>query len=229
MDSLSIPSSAVARLLLSVESLARLDVLLYLRDRKGRPSTAKAVASACQISPVAAEQHLAKLCARGLVGVDIGTELHYSYRPFDPRTRVTVDELEVLSTTNREGLAAWLASSRIPHALIVEDDPDMRELIHVFMVSRGFGVTALPHGHASLACAAGDTLAASIIDIRPSSTPGLTLARALRSRPDPVLTVVTTSLGDVRLRSQLTNLGISAVLEKPFDLDELGRVLDTCS
>lgn len=196
-----------------------------MRSLGGRPATGCAVASALHLSPLAADRHLSKLCARGLLAVEIGTDLHYSYRPIEPKARAVVDELDRLSSVNPDSLAAWFAADR-PHVLIVEDDTDMREIVRAFMEARGFRATALPHGRETHACAESETLALSIVDVRPSFAPGLALARALRRRDEPIRTILTTSLGDVRLQAQIAGLGVAAVLEKPFDLEDLGRLVD---
>ena len=219
-------STSVARILASVESMIRLDALLQLRALRGKSATTRSIANACRISPLAAEQHLAKLCARGLVAVEIGTELHYSYRPIDPNTRAAVDELGVLVGTQREAVKAWFAAIQRPHVLIAEDHRDMREILRAFLESRGFRATALPHGHEALAYAAGELLALAIVDLRPSLMPGLALARTLYQRSEPVPTIVTTSFGDARLHARIAGLGISTILEKPFELDDLGRAID---
>jgi CheY-like chemotaxis protein len=218
-------SAPVARILAFVQSMTRLEVLLELRALKGRPTTAKTISKVCRISLLAAEQHLAKLCARGLLAVEIRTDLFYSYRPIDPNTRGAVDELQVLVVMERDALKAWFAAQR-PHVLIAEDDSDMREIVRAFMESRGFRTTALPHGREALAYAEGEPLTLAIVDLRSSLAPGFALARALQQRPDPVRIIATTSFGDARLHSRIAGLGISAVLEKPFELDDLGRVLD---
>ncbi|MFO0736522.1 MAG: response regulator [Labilithrix sp.] len=217
---------SVIQVLAIVESMARLDVLLFLRSLRGKATGRETVATACRMSSLAAEHHLARLCARGLLAVTIGEELHYSYRPIDPRMRAAVDELDRVSAAEPGILTAWFAAYRRPHALIVEDDADMREILRSFIESRGFQATALAHGRESLAWAETEPLSLAIVDVRPSFAPGLKLARALRQRATPIRTIVTTSLGDVRLHAQLSGLGVSAVLEKPFDLDELAGVIE---
>lgn len=201
-------------------------MLLYARALKGKSVTARTIASVCRMSIFAAELHLAKLCARGLLTVEIGTELHYSYNPIESRMRAPIDELDRLFITQRDTLAAWFKAGNRPHVLIAEDDADMREIVRSFMETRGFRATALPHGRESMACAEAESLALSIVDVRPSFAPGLALTRALRRRREPVKTIITTSLGDVRLHGQIAGLGVSAVLEKPFDLEELGKLLE---
>jgi CheY-like chemotaxis protein len=226
MPSTPVFSASVLRVLAFTESMTRLDVLLELRALSGKSATAKTIATACRISVLAADQHLAKLCGRGLLAVEIGTELLYSYRPIDPTTRAGVDEVQMLVLTQREAIRAWFAATQRPHVLIAEDDPDMREILRTFMESRGFRSTALPHGHEALAYAEGEALALAIVDLRPSPTPALALARALQQRPDPVRIIMTTSFADARLQSRIAGLTVSAVLEKPFELDELSRAVE---
>lgn len=226
MPSVPIFGPAITRILTLAESMARLEALLHVRGLQGRPVTSKAFAMACNVSPLAAELHLAKLCARGLLAVDIGTELQYRYHPLRPEVRAAIDEVGQLVATQRAALIAWFATAGRRRVLIAEDDADMRDILRCYLEARGFEVRALPLGREALACGEAETLVLALVDLRPAMAPGLQLTRVLRERPDPVRTIVTTSFGDARLHDRIAGLGVDAVLEKPFELDDIGRLLD---
>lgn len=88
-------SPALQQLAISVQTVERLAILLHVRALKDRRVTAQVIGTAFRVSAAAAEQHLAKLCAAGYLAVEIGTALHYSYRPMSPSLREAVDEAEL--------------------------------------------------------------------------------------------------------------------------------------
>lgn len=88
-------SPALHRLVASLESVERLEILLHVRNLRGRRVTAPAIAATFRVSASSAEQHLSKLCACGYLAVEIGTALHYTYRPISTSIREAVDEAEL--------------------------------------------------------------------------------------------------------------------------------------
>jgi ActR/RegA family two-component response regulator len=218
-------SPAIHRLVASVETVEALDLLLHVRSLKGRPVTARALAASGVASTAAAEHYLAKLCARGYLAVEIGMELHYSYRPIDMATRQAVDELDAEIALRRpEIVALFDITARV--ALIAEDDSDMREILRVSLENRGFRTKAMRHGHHAMVTAETENLALAVVSVRSALTNGLALLRALRERARPVPTIVMTSFSDARLRGSIDEIGVTHVLEKPFELDDFERVVN---
>lgn len=107
----------IARLLTSsIETVERLDVLLYLRESRGKLFGARAVAQALHMSTAVAEQHLAILCGRGFLTVSIGSDLIYGYQPVSAAIDAAMQDVAVLSRDRRQDILATLrdASERDP-------------------------------------------------------------------------------------------------------------------
>ncbi len=107
----------IARLLTSsIETAERLDVLLYLRENRGKSFGARSVAQALQMSTAVAEQHLAILCGRGFLTVSIGSDLIYGYQPVSAAIDAAMQEVADLSRDRRPEVIATLraASGRDP-------------------------------------------------------------------------------------------------------------------
>jgi hypothetical protein len=103
----------VARLLASsVETVERLDLLLYLRGLEGKAVAAKTVANARQTSIVSTEQNLAILCGRGFLTVNIGNDLLYAYQPISPTIDAVLGEVDTLVRDCREDVLKALLDDR---------------------------------------------------------------------------------------------------------------------
>ncbi len=63
-----------------IESIEQVEILMILRG-SGRARTARDVAGALREQPEAMRRELETLVARGLLDVEIGTEIGYRYRP----------------------------------------------------------------------------------------------------------------------------------------------------
>jgi len=115
-----VPEHLLRLLASSIESVERLDILLYLREHRGKSFGARAVATALHVSSSFAEQHLAILCGRGFLTVSIGTDLLYGYQPVSPAIDAALQEVEDL---NRDNRGAILATFK---------DRSERDPVHVF-------------------------------------------------------------------------------------------------
>lgn len=212
-----------------IDTTERLDVLLHVRGLRGRSASPEEVARASGIATAGAEWHLAYLCSCGFLSVAIGTELRYAYRPLTETIRTVVEELDRLNAHRRDELVEAIRTAQSRRAFIAEDDADMRELLRGALEARGFRVVTVTTGKEALARAAGDVFALAIVDLRASRSAGLALLRLLRARHADLPLIVTTALRDARLEAELAGLLVSAVLEKPFELEDLMRVVDSAS
>jgi hypothetical protein len=108
-DELDIPEHIARSLTATVESIERLDVLLYARAARGKAVAARGVGPALHLSVPMAEQHLAVLCGQGFLTVSIGSDLLYSYQP----KSLELDRaLEALAKLDRRGRAAFIDTFR---------------------------------------------------------------------------------------------------------------------
>ncbi len=116
-----------------------------------------------------------------------------------------------------------------PLVLIAEDDDEMRYLMTRALRRDGYDVLAVSDA---------DTLAALleatrsdgrdpdlvVSDVRMPGMSGLELVRWLRDRSWPMRTVLVSAFADDDTCTTARRLGVSHVLSKPFDLDDLRTV-----
>lgn len=107
----------LARLLtVAVETVERLEILLTLRRDHPRSTTAKVLARDLSIRASSVDTHLAILCGRGFLGVTIGSDLVYAYKPISAKIEQQVADLAELWATRRPDVQALLGPSTAPTA-----------------------------------------------------------------------------------------------------------------
>ena len=118
-----------------------------------------------------------------------------------------------------------------PRVLLVDDEFSIRTAMRRYFSRRGWSVTEAPDGASAqrlLDPSAGNVFDVVICDLRMPRFSGSDLYRWLaRNRPEAVERLVFSS-GDVISPEAATFLGQAhrPVLPKPFDLGELGRIVD---
>lgn len=106
------------------------------------------------------------------------------------------------------------------HILVVDDEPDLRDMIEEYLVQQGFSVTTAENGTAMRRVVAAQAVDLVVLDIRMPGEDGLSLARFLRERY-PVGIVMLTAAGEVVDRIVGLEIGADDYLGKPFDPREL--------
>ena len=110
------------------------------------------------------------------------------------------------------------AASRIA---VVEDEPDLREVVVDYLRLQGFTARPCPDGEtldAELADGAFDLV---LLDLNLPREDGLAIARRLRQLPHPPGIIMVTSLGEAMDRIVGLELGADDYIGKPFELREL--------
>ncbi len=106
------------------------------------------------------------------------------------------------------------------HILIVDDDPDLQEVLALTLEAAGHRVSQAPHGALALECVARELPDLILLDMKMPVMDGWAFAAAFHARHgDGVPLVVVTAAEDARSRARET--GAAAWLGKPFDLDAL--------
>ncbi len=105
--------------------------------------------------------------------------------------------------------------------LIVDDEPDVREVLEEYFASQGYA--AVPAENASVARekAAAQHVDVALVDIHMPGEDGLSLARHLRERYATMAIVMLTSAGTVVDRIVGLEMGADDYVAKPFDPREL--------
>ena len=82
--------------------------------------------------------------------------------------------------------------------LIVDDEPDVREVLEEYFVAHGYAVIGAESASAAKAMAAEHAIDLALVDIHMPGEDGLSLARHLRERYATIAIVMLTSAGDGR-------------------------------
>lgn len=105
--------------------------------------------------------------------------------------------------------------------LFVDDDPDLREAVHMMLDLAGYEVRCVENGERALDAVAEKMPAVVLLDMLMPVMNGWDCAAALRARYGPnVPIVVVTAAEHARARAAQIG-GVADVLRKPFDMDDL--------
>ncbi|RPI48781.1 MAG: response regulator [Betaproteobacteria bacterium] len=104
--------------------------------------------------------------------------------------------------------------------LIVDDDPDVRQMIVEYLSENGYETMQADSGEAMRQALAERVPDVALLDVRLGREDGLTLARYLRERYD-IGVIMVTAAGDVVDRVVGLEVGADDYIAKPFDPREL--------
>lgn len=105
--------------------------------------------------------------------------------------------------------------------LIVDDEPDVREVLEEYFVTHGYNALAVESAAAARKLAAQHPIDLALIDIHMPGEDGLSLARHLREHYSSLAVVMLTSAGTVVDRIVGLEMGADDYVAKPFDPREL--------
>jgi DNA-binding response OmpR family regulator len=115
----------------------------------------------------------------------------------------------------------------MPKILIVDDDQESRDLLSEVLQANGYEVGTVADGAAAREeLQRDDGYAVVIADLRMPKETGLELLRNLRQQRSKQALVLMSSFISGAERKLAQELGAHALLEKPFRLAELLRVVD---
>ena len=105
--------------------------------------------------------------------------------------------------------------------LVVDDEPDVREVLEEYFVAHGYAVIGAENAGAARAMAAQHPIDLALVDINMPGEDGLSLARHLRERYAKIAIVMLTSAATVVDRIVGLEMGADDYVPKPFDPREL--------
>lgn len=115
------------------------------------------------------------------------------------------------------------------HVFVVDDEPDLRELLSEALTADGYTVTTFPDGESLLSGFDDGLPDAILLDINMPGLSGWEVVERLRADPVtaeiPVI-AVTARGGSGIERSAQDGLGFANFVRKPFRLDELTATLE---
>lgn len=130
-----------------------------------------------------------------------------------------------------EGAARGHTASTCP-AIIVDDDPAVRDSLRLLLESHGFAVIAYESAAGLLNRRRLPDCGCLLIDVALPDVNGITLLGRLRARGSPLPAVVISGRVTPRLRAEALESGAMAVMEKPLSegllVDLVGEGLRQC-
>jgi two-component system phosphate regulon response regulator OmpR len=105
--------------------------------------------------------------------------------------------------------------------LVVDDEPDVREVLEEYFVAHGFAAVGAENAEAARSAAARQAIDLALVDIHMPGEDGLSLARHLRERYANIAIVMLTSADTVVDRIVGLEMGGDDYVSKPFDPREL--------
>lgn len=109
--------------------------------------------------------------------------------------------------------------------LVVDDDPDLMELVRLIITTAGYEVRCATNGKEAIQLVEEKMPALVLLDMLMPVMDGRQCARELRARHGPdVPIVVVTAAEHARARADEVG-GVDDVLAKPFEMDDLLRVV----
>ena len=113
-----------------------------------------------------------------------------------------------------------------PHILVVDDDPDIRQLLQDRLHAKGYSVQSVVDGVRALEAVRAETFEGMILDIDIPSMDGMEVLRQIRRWDQQLPIVMITASGAKESAVRAVGMGAQAYMLKPFDVDELQRVTD---
>ena len=105
--------------------------------------------------------------------------------------------------------------------LIIEDDPDLRELVAEEMAGLGFEIDSADNGETGLEKALSNHYDLVLLDLRMPKLDGIEVCRRVRGAGKKVPIIVLSSKSEVVDRVLLLEIGADDYMVKPFDCAEL--------
>jgi two-component system, OmpR family, phosphate regulon response regulator OmpR len=107
------------------------------------------------------------------------------------------------------------------HIIVVDDDPELRQLLRQVLSEYGFSVRALPDGKSLVKQLAREPAHAIVLDLMMPDEDGLMICRQLRASGDETPILMLTARGDPMDRILGLEMGADDYLAKPFAPREL--------
>ena len=107
-----------------------------------------------------------------------------------------------------------------PHILVVDDDPQIRELLEEYLTENALRVSVVSSGQQMAKILADETIDLVVLDLRLAGEDGMAIARTLREQ-SAIPIVMLTGVRDEADRIMGLELGADDYLTKPFSPREL--------
>jgi len=122
----------------------------------------------------------------------------------------------LMSTTN----------TPLARVLVIDDDPDTRDVLGVFLAHLGYTPALAAGGREGLELAVAERPDVVVLDVMMPDVNGLDVLARLRTLQPSLPVIMTTASADPEVARTALRLGAFRYLRKPVDLDGLDRVID---
>jgi CheY-like chemotaxis protein len=112
------------------------------------------------------------------------------------------------------------------HILVVDDDPDIRQVLQDRLQSYGYAVETAADGWAALRALAHSTPSGIFLDLRMPGMDGVEVLGRIRSRFPSIPVIIATAAGATEQATITTRAGAQAWLRKPFDPLQIKQIAD---
>ncbi len=109
--------------------------------------------------------------------------------------------------------------------LIVDDDPQVRELLHDFLEARGHAVALAGDGEHALEAIEAAPPDLVLLDLMMPGVTGMAVLRKLRQTRPELRVLVLTAVNESQVAQAALDLGALDYMTKPIDLPILERVI----
>ena len=113
------------------------------------------------------------------------------------------------------------------HLLIVEDDPEMRDLLRKVLEKEDYRISTAGDGREAFARIAREDFDLVVTDMLMPSDGGLELLEAVRRSHPTLQVIIVTAFGDWDSYSRALALGAAAFISKPLRMSELIAAVHT--
>jgi len=148
---------------------------------------------------------------------DLGLIKSYRVGPRGDR-RFRAEDINIFITTVKPNLGGAV--------LIVDDDPDIRQLMEDVVEGEGYRATAAENGEKALEEFDKQHFDFVFLDLMMPGMTGVDVLRAIKERNNRTIVAVITGHGDDTLALEAMSLGPMFFIRKPFDMSEITTVLD---
>ena len=110
--------------------------------------------------------------------------------------------------------------------LVVDDEPEVRQLMEHFLTERGYEVRIAENGRLGLAALDTFTPDIVLLDMHMPELDGLETLKRIAARAPSLPVIMVTVNDDVETTARLLQLGAADYVPKPFNLDYLEQAIN---
>jgi DNA-binding NtrC family response regulator len=117
-------------------------------------------------------------------------------------------------------------SNEKPHILVVDDEPDIRELIQDILVDEGYKVSVAENGEEARKAFTTQSPDLTLLDIWMPDVDGISLLKEFKQHQSTATIVMMSGHGTIETAVEATRLGASDFIEKPLSMAKLLRGIE---